>query len=69
MQNSRAWDEIKYHDLNTAVEDYPNYVPDKLRELDEIRLQTIPQKVERRKSTDQPYLEKSELLTLVEWKL
>ncbi len=69
MQSSMAWDEIKYYEFITAVKDYPKYVPDKLRELDETRLQTIPKTIQQRKSGGQPYMEKSELLTLVEWKL
>ncbi len=47
---------------------YPAQVPDKLKDLDELRYDTIPAKFAKRRDTD-PELTSAEVEKLVEWKL
>ena len=49
---------------------YPSSVPEKLKDLDTLRYQSTPAAlVEREARVGEVYLEKSEVLNLVEWKL
>ncbi|KAF2461663.1 hypothetical protein BDY21DRAFT_278557, partial [Lineolata rhizophorae] len=48
---------------------YPELVPDKLRELDQLRLETIPASLQQRAKNGDAYLTKGEVLQLMEWKL
>lgn len=66
---SIAWDEIELDVIRQTVETYSEHVPAKLAELELVRSSTIPKVLEARKRDDKPYLDKDELLKLVEWKL
>ena len=48
---------------------YDSLVPDKIREVEEIRLNTIPETLVQRKKDGKLLFEKTELTSLVEWKL
>jgi hypothetical protein len=48
---------------------YPETVPSKLADLEEQRLSTIPTVLAQRRSEGQAYLTKTEVATLVDWKL
>lgn len=49
---------------------YPSIVPEKLKELEEERLVVIPEKLAGRvREVGDGYLEKEEVVRLVEWKL
>ncbi|KAK8210329.1 hypothetical protein M8818_003497 [Zalaria obscura] len=54
--------------FDALLDAYPSTVSSKLDELEKARLETIPAALEQRKSSD-AYLEKSEVQTLVDWKL
>ncbi|KAF2117851.1 hypothetical protein BDV96DRAFT_489214 [Lophiotrema nucula] len=63
-------DEISIGPFNTVLSRYSSTVPDKLGLLDTERYETIPAAVESRKERDEDtLLQKSEVETLVEWKL
>ena len=48
---------------------YDSQVPDKIQGLDELRFRTIPETLVQRKKDGKTFLEKTELTSLVEWKL
>jgi hypothetical protein len=59
-------DDISLSTLRDVLSRYPATVPEKLRELDTRRYDTIPAVVAARETK---YLTKDEVVTLVEWKL
>ena len=48
---------------------YNTQVPDKIQGLEELRVITIPETLTQRKKDNAPLLEKSEVTSLVDWKL
>jgi hypothetical protein len=64
-----AFDRISNHDFEQTLAQYPETVPSKLADLEEQRLSTIPAKLKERKAKGNAYLTKSEVATLVDWKL
>jgi hypothetical protein len=61
---------ITADEFEKALSRYANYVPDKLKDLDELRFDTIPAELaDRRESGNEVSLEKKEVQSLVEWKL
>ena len=48
---------------------YNTQIPDKIQGLEELRVITIPETLMQRKKDNSPLLEKSEVTSLVEWKL
>ena len=69
MLPTDTWDKIQGDRILETVKEYPLVVPEKLKTLDQFRLETVPESLRLRKNDGKPYLEKQELLKLVEWKL
>jgi hypothetical protein len=64
-----AFDRISKDDFEQTLAQYPETVPSKLADMEEQRLSTIPAKLKERKAKGNAYLIKSEVVTLVDWKL
>ena len=60
---------IAHTDFQEYLLKYSNHVPSALAALDDLRYNTVPQTLAQRKSDGESFLEKSELVSLVEWKL
>ena len=69
MQAINCPSQISLDTLHPLLLSYDSYVPDKIHELEELRLSTIPQALAQRKKDGNPFLEKAEVTSLVEWKL
>ena len=61
--------EISLETLRTHLNSYDSHVPEKIQGLEEIRLRTIPETLAQRKKDGKAFLEKAEVISLVEWKL
>ena len=48
---------------------YDDQVPERLAELEELRLHTLPDAIAQRRKDGEAYIAKDELKSLVEWKL
>ena len=55
--------------LQTHVEFYESLVPSTIAGLEELRLHSIPETLAQRKKDGDAFLEKTEVISLVEWKL
>jgi hypothetical protein len=64
-------DSISHATFKKVLKRYPSTVPDKLRELDTLRYETIPGAVANRAAEEKggAYLKAEEVEKLVEWKL
>ncbi|PVI07945.1 hypothetical protein DM02DRAFT_550171 [Periconia macrospinosa] len=65
---------ITKRDFDTILSRYPSIVPDKLRQLDQLRYESIPATAAQRKAAqrddgESTFLRKEEVEKLVEWKL
>ena len=60
---------ITHESIKSLIQSYPSHIPPKLQELDHLRFEEIPDKLAQRKQDGEAFLEKSEVCTLVEWKL
>ena len=60
---------ITYGNLRKHVLSYESHVPPKLQELETFRLKEIPATLMRRDLDGGAFLEKEEVIKLVEWKL
>lgn len=69
MKATDSPSQISLDRLHTLLTSYDSYVPDKIRGLEELRLRTIPETLTQRKKDGELYLEKTEVTSLVEWKL
>ncbi|KAL9006905.1 MAG: hypothetical protein Q9188_000360 [Gyalolechia gomerana] len=69
MKPSFTPSQISYSDFTESVEDYPQHVPEKIQPLEPLRYLEIPEAVAQRKTAGEAFLEKTELQSLVEWKL
>ena len=70
MTSSLRPEEISLDDFEAALNRYQDYVPDKLKELDKARFETIPEQIKSRNLDDDgALLSKEELQQLVDWKL
>jgi hypothetical protein len=69
MGSQYAFDRITGSDFEEILSQYPDTVPAKLADLEEQRLSTIPTVLAKRRAEGQTYLTKSEVVTLVDWKL
>ncbi|KAI4172980.1 MAG: hypothetical protein LQ348_006665 [Seirophora lacunosa] len=61
--------QISHSDFTTLLASYPSLVPSDLEPLDQLRYTEIPSTLAERKASRPPYLSKTELQTLVKWKL
>jgi len=64
--NHTAFDDIDASTFNEVLEQYPTVVPEKLADLEEQRLNIIPNALKER---DPPFLTMAELTVLMDWKL
>ncbi|KAL9135882.1 MAG: hypothetical protein Q9175_002907 [Cornicularia normoerica] len=69
MKATDSPSEISPATLHTHLLSYDSRIPDKIQELEELRLSTIPEALVQRKIDGEPFLEKTEVTSLVEWKL
>ena len=69
MGSLYAFDRIAGSDFEEILLQYPDTVPAKLADLEEQRLSTIPDVLAERRAEGQAYLTKTEVATLVDWKL
>ncbi|CAF9934524.1 hypothetical protein IMSHALPRED_009738 [Imshaugia aleurites] len=69
MKATDSFSHISLDTLHTHLLNYDSQVPDKIQGLEELRLSTIPETLVQRKQDGEPFLEKTELTSLVEWKL
>lgn len=69
MGSQYAFDRISGSDFEDILSQYPDVVPSKLADLEEQRLSVIPGVLAERRAEGKAYLTKSEVATLVDWKL
>jgi len=69
MPSSLAPSSITQKDIPKILSRYADVVPSALKDLDVTRYETIPVAVEKRKSNGDAYLSKSEVESLVQWKM
>lgn len=71
MDPKHTVDNITFPEFTHILQQYKDYIPAKLKELDELRFVTIPEAVQSRKvkSKGDLFLTKSELESLMQWKL
>ena len=62
-------DLISYADFISCIEDYPHRVPEHVQGLEDLRCYGIPEAVAKRKEAGEAFLEKTELQSLMEWKM
>ncbi|KAI4125352.1 MAG: hypothetical protein LQ338_004311 [Usnochroma carphineum] len=62
-------DKISYADFNHCLDDYPQQVQENLQALQQLRYHDIPEAIARRAEAGKALLEKTQLQSLVEWKL
>ena len=61
--------QISFDTLYALILSYSSQVPDKIQGLEDLRLKTIPETLAQRKEDGNPFLEKAEVISLVDWKL
>ena len=69
MKSNLIASSITYADFNAHLALYPEHVPQKIQGLEELRLREIPIILAQRRKDGDAFLEKTELTSLVEWKL
>lgn len=69
MESQYSFRKISEGDFDDILSQYDEVVPSKLAQLEEERLVTIPASLAARKKDSKAYLSKSEVATLVDWKL
>ena len=69
MESKFLPDNITPESVRELVLDYPKHIPDGLRDLEEIRMVSIPNSLEKLKKAGNAFLILSELAELTEWKL
>ena len=69
MGSQYAFDRITGSDFEDILSQYPDTIPAKLADLEKQRLSTIPNVLAKRRAQGQAFLTKTEVATLVDWKL
>ncbi|KAL9583139.1 MAG: hypothetical protein Q9212_002888 [Teloschistes hypoglaucus] len=62
-------EKISYHDFKTMLGCFAEYAPKKIQGLEELRYNEIPEVLAQRKKDGEAFLEKTEVQSLIEWKL
>ncbi|KAI4246090.1 MAG: hypothetical protein LQ352_006449 [Teloschistes flavicans] len=62
-------DKISYHDFSTMLLSFAERAPKKMQGLEELRYNEIPKVLAQRKEDGEAFLEKTEVQSLIEWKL
>ncbi|KAL8777741.1 MAG: hypothetical protein Q9194_002376 [Teloschistes cf. exilis] len=60
---------ISYHDFSTMLFSFAGRAPKKMEGLEELRYNEIPEVLAQRKKDGEAFLEKTEVQSLIEWKL
>jgi len=66
MESKHTFGEIDAPTFGELLQQYASFVPEKLADLEQQRLHVIPEAL---KARDLAFLTKSELATLMDWKL
>ncbi|KAL8899382.1 MAG: hypothetical protein Q9207_006227 [Kuettlingeria erythrocarpa] len=69
MKSEFEASQISYSDFKAHLNAYPDYVPEKIQALTEMRVREVPEILAQRVKCGEGYLEKTEVTGLVEWKL
>lgn len=69
MESTKSADHITYSDLKTRLLSYNSHVPPDIERLESLRLNDTPEALAQRKKNAEAFLEKEEVLSLVQWKL
>lgn len=69
MKSTDSPSQVSFDTLHILLLSYNSHVPDKIQGLEELRLSTIPEILVQRKKDGESFLEKTEVVSLVEWKL
>lgn len=69
MNASDSSSQISCLTFQNHLHSYEAHVPEKIYGLEEIRFRELPETLEQRKKAGGAFLEKTEVTTLVEWKL
>lgn len=69
MKSSLRANAISSRDVDDYIGRYAKYVPSGLQGLDELRYNEVPKVLNQRTKDGEPFLEKTEVTGLVEWKL
>lgn len=69
MKATDSPSQISVDTLHSILLNYDSQVPDKIQGLEELRQSKIPETLAQRKQDGEPFLEKAEVSSLVEWKL
>ena len=60
---------VSYDDIQATVNRYKSHVPSKISGLEKLRLEEVPEVLKQRKADGDAFLEKTDVTSLVEWKL
>ncbi|KAK3175298.1 hypothetical protein OEA41_002545 [Lepraria neglecta] len=69
MKDTDSPTKITLKSLQTHLQSYESHVPEKIQGLESLRLNEIPEILAQRKKDGDAFLEKTEVTSLVEWKL
>ena len=69
MKPELSASKISYAEFNAHLAAYPDYMPEKIQGLEELRMREVPEILAQRAKQGETYLEKTEVTGLVEWKL
>lgn len=69
MDSSLHASSITLSDFKSHLDSYPDYVPSKIQGLEELRLHEIPETLGKRRKDGDAFIEKTEAMSLLKWKL
>ncbi len=69
MNASHNADSISYESIRLTAQRYESLVPSQISGLEELRLRDIPEVLNQRRIDGGAFLEKTEVISLVAWKL
>ncbi len=69
MKPALSAENINHADSLSQLRFYEDLVPKSLEGLEELRLREIPEALAQRRKDGNPFLDKTEVTALVEWKL
>lgn len=69
MKSSSNAANINQEAIRTHLSSYETFIPTSLQGLEKFRLDEVPETLAQRKKDGDAFLDKTEVITLVEWKL
>ena len=69
MKSSDGPSQINHSTFQSHLHRYEAHVPEKIHGLEEIRLREVPETLDQRRKDGSAFLEKTEVVALVDWKL